>query len=38
MQIDRWPASARGRSRVVVCSGLVWTVANVEGDRRGWGA
>jgi enamine deaminase RidA (YjgF/YER057c/UK114 family) len=28
MSIRRWPASAPGRSRTVVCGGLVWTVAN----------
>ena len=34
MQIDRWPASAPGRSRVVSCSGLVRTVANARDASR----
>ena len=28
MSIERWPASAPGRSRTVAHGGLVWTVAN----------
>jgi enamine deaminase RidA (YjgF/YER057c/UK114 family) len=33
MSVRRWPASAPGRSRSVVCNGLVWTVANTpDGD------
>ncbi|WP_423837557.1 Rid family hydrolase [Variovorax terrae] len=30
MQVDRWPSSAPGRSRVVSCAGLVWAVANAR--------
>jgi enamine deaminase RidA (YjgF/YER057c/UK114 family) len=28
MQIDRWPSTARGRSRIVAFNGCIWTVAN----------
>lgn len=28
MQIDRWPGSGKGRSRIVAFNGCVWTVAN----------
>lgn len=32
MQIQRWPGSAAGRSRIVAYGGLIWTVANAS-DR-----
>lgn len=34
MEVIRWPSSAPGRSRVVSCAGLVWTVANARDASR----
>lgn len=30
MLVQRWPASGKGRSKVVAYGGLVWTVANAR--------
>lgn len=36
--VQRWPSRSGGRSRVVACGGMVWTVANATDGTAGFAA